>query len=366
MGKVFLNAIGTAVPANKVEQHQYFSYLNKSAEPPPQQQKLMDVLSRKSGVDSRYAVVSDFSAPQLSEESFFSKGVPAIGRRMELYRKTALPLIKAAAEECIESSGIIKDSITHIITFSCTGMYAPGIDIELTEELSLNKNAERTCINFMGCYAAVVALKNAWHIVRSQPDAAVLVAGVEICSIHHNTSLITEQMVAGSIFGDGAAAAIITGENHPSAGTQLELVEFFSALSPAGKNDMTWKIGDNFFEIFLSSYVPKLLKQNLKSLVNPLFNKAGITPGEISFYAIHPGGTAILEACEKALGITSEANRLSYQVLKNYGNMSSVTVLFVLKELMKSLSPEDNGKNIFSCAFGPGITMESLILRAGR
>jgi alpha-pyrone synthase len=280
---------------------------------------------------------------------------------MKAFEKNALSLSMIAIENCLENSDIDKNEITHLITFSCTGMYAPGIDTEIIENLNLSKDIDRTCINFMGCYAAIVALKNAWHIARSKPQAVILIVGVELCSLHHSDSADPEQLIANAIFSDGASAVLLSAK--PEKKQILEVVDFYSVFAPDGKKDMTWRIGDISFELYLSSYVPKLLNKELEKLTEKLLEKVGIQKTDIHYYAIHPGGMAILKACEAALGIDSKQNECAYKVLNKFGNMSSVTVLFVLNELLGSIKKEDKDKNIISFAFGPGLTMESMLLK---
>jgi predicted naringenin-chalcone synthase len=242
-------------------------------------------------------------------------------------------------------------------------MYAPGLDIDIQERFSLSKSIERTCINFMGCYAGINALKTAHYIVRAQPDAVVLIAGVELCTLHYQKNHTQDQVIANAIFADGAAAAIVRNEsNGENKSPALIMRKFYSEFEPAGIDEMAWKISDYGFDIRLSTYVPDLIRDNIEGLINKLFDHAGIEKNEIDLYAIHPGGVKILEACETALNIPQSANKFSYDVLNEYGNMSSVTVLFVLKKYLDSFSAKDKNKKILSCAFGPGLTMETMIL----
>ena len=323
-----------------------------------------------SGISTRHTVVDDFSK-QKGEFSFFANSdslepAPLISRRMELFRQHALQLCIAAIDDCLSQlDDYNKKKITHIVTFSCTGMYAPGLDVELVETLGLDPHVERTCINFMGCYAAFNALKNAYHIVRSEPGANVLLVGVELCSLHYINNNIPDQILANALFADGASAVIVTADEEVvnSTGLNLEMTKFYSEFAYAGKDEMVWNIGDFGFTLKLSSYVPGMIRNGIRELTEKLFANCGIRSDDVSFYAIHPGGMKILQACEEALQITREHNSVSYDVLKNYGNMSSVTVLFVLKEYFRKLTSSDKGKNMLSIAFGPGLTMESVVLK---
>jgi predicted naringenin-chalcone synthase len=244
-------------------------------------------------------------------------------------------------------------------------MYAPGIDIQLIEALGIPTSAERYNINFMGCYAAFNALKTAYHICRSQPEAKVLLSGVELCSLHFNNLQSDEQLVANSIFGDGSAAVIVTAAaNLPiSERRSLKLDGFHADFSSHAKQQMIWNVGDSAFDLRLSSQVPDSINSDIAALVDKLLDKEELSREHIDHYAIHPGGVRILQACEKGLKIDASKNENSYSVLKENGNMSSVTVLFVLQKYLDGFTNEDVGKNIMSCAFGPGLTIESLIAK---
>ncbi|MDQ3192526.1 MAG: type III polyketide synthase, partial [Bacteroidota bacterium] len=269
MGKAFLLSIGTSVPKNKVSQDHYFESLIENSSD-TRQKRIMKVVKEQSRISHRYSVLPDYSSLN-NNSGIFSKGhskkkIPRIGKRMEIFEANALNLSLDAVNDAFKSvPNLEKSTISHIITFSCTGMFAPGIDMGIIERFDLDKSIERTCINFMGCYAAIIALKSAYHIIRSQPEAVVLLVGVEICSLHYLESQEPEQIVANAIFGDGAAAVILSSEQQLKQGGTMsfQIENFYSLFSPASKKEMTWKIGDHAFELFLSSYIPKLLNHEL-------------------------------------------------------------------------------------------------------
>jgi alpha-pyrone synthase len=362
MGEVYLNAIGTAVPEYKISQEEQLDFIEKNypVKEPDRLKKIKNIY-RNSGIKFRYSVIPDFIEPQY-KSLFFDSGnlyEPAISKRMKTYEASAIKLLGMAARDCFSKlKNFNKKIITHVITFSCTGLYAPGPDIQLVEDLDLVNHVERTCINFMGCYAAINALKSAYHIVRSVPDAVVLIAGVEICSIHHQQDDNNEQLVANAIFGDGASAAIISGEKTSSG---FVVQKFHNSISFQGAESMTWKISDFGYNLRLSAYVPVLIKNGINQLLNDIVEKCNIGFKDIKHYAIHPGGVSILKAFGKATGVSAANLNDSYQVLSDYGNMSSVTILFVLKKIMEK-RPK-GGQPVLACAFGPGLTMESMILK---
>lgn len=325
------------------------------------------MLYRASGIGYRQSVIPDFGN-QNGDFTFFPntpdlEPFPTVGERMRLYEKEALPLAINAVKNCLSTLEKIQPSeITHLITVSCSGMYAPGLDIELIEHLSLNKNVQRTCINFMGCYAAFNGLKIADAICRSNENAKVLMVCVELCTIHYQKAKDWDQVLSNALFSDGAAAVLIDSKK-PDSGKSISLENFHCDLASDGKGDMAWHITDMGFEMTLSSYVPDLIKSGIGTLTTNLLNKLELELEEIDFYAIHPGGKKILEVIEWVLNIEKTKNKYAHKVLRDYGNMSSPTVLFVLKEIMQELKDDDDQKNILSFAFGPGLTLESMMLK---
>jgi predicted naringenin-chalcone synthase len=368
MNQPVIHSIGTAVPANRISQEAHYTIL-ESANGMTRMEKLtLRKIYSRSGIEYRHSVLSEFAHDdEPGNEIFHPSGAyepTSVAKRMKIYETHSTQLCADAVRDCLKNTPTLDvTQITHLVTFSCTGMFAPGLDIQLIEEIGMQRNTERTCINFMGCYAAVNALKVAYHISRSEPNAIVLVAGVELCSLHYQKSNEQNQVVANALFSDGAAAVIVSSKTIESnSAIKYSLQHFYAEYEQSAADDMVWRIGNHGFDLRLTPEVPNVVKGNIKKLVEKLFNKAGIHQTDISYYGIHPGGTKILEACEEALHITKEQNDISYDTLRNYGNMSSVTILFVLKEYCERLSEKDKGKKLLGCAFGPGISMESMIL----
>ncbi len=369
MNEPVLQSIGTAVPPYRIAQDHHYSILESANGMTREQKLVLRRIYSRSGIEHRHSVLNEFSAGDREQNELFHpsgkyESTP-VSRRMDLYERYAADLCKDAAENCFAQLPLLnRAEITHLISFSCTGMYAPGLDIQLVEKCGLQRSVERTCINFMGCYAAINALKAAYHICRSQPEAIVMIAGVELCSLHYQRSYEANQVVANALFADGAAVGIISARNIQATGSALGLTlqHFYAEFEQSAGNDMVWRIGDAGFDLRLTPEVPNVVRENIKPLLDTLFSKTGLTKDDIDFYAIHPGGVKILEACEEALDISKEQNANSYDVLRNYGNMSSVTVLFVLNQYLHQLTANDKGKKILTCAFGPGITMESMIV----
>ena len=357
----YIHSIGTALPPFKTEQSKIADFMVRQLDLDNNEERKLRVLYRASGITHRYSVLQDFSE-HLNGHSFFKEeaAFPSAKPRMNVYQTHALDLAYQAVNSAIQESSMAVESFTHLITVSCTGMYAPGLDIELIEKLHLQTDIQRTSINFMGCYEAFNAMKTATHIVNSQPDANVLVVCVELCSIHLQQKKDDENLLANAIFGDGAAALVING----SRGTKsLELQQFYSDLALAGKEEMGWYIGDFGFEMKLSTKVPDVIREGILELTQRLLSKIQLELSDIDFYAIHPGGKRILEVIEEQLSITKEQNAAAREILKDYGNMSSPTVLFVMKSIFEKVEKVDDQKQLLSFAFGPGLTLESAVLK---
>ncbi|MET4105637.1 type III polyketide synthase [Hymenobacter sp. UYP22] len=362
----YLCAIGTANPPHRIPQLQIADFMASALELDEAGTRKLRALYRVSGIGQRYTVLPDYGRPP-GEFEFFPntpglEPFPGVGQRMSQYRQHALPLSVRAVKDCLEQLPEVEiASVTHLITVSCTGMYAPGLDIELVAALGLPGNVQRTCVNFMGCYAAVNALKLADAFCRSTPGARVLVVCTELCTLHFQKSHEDDHLVSNALFGDGAAAVLV--QSQPAAtGPSLALAGFHCGLEPEGHTDMAWHINDFGFEMTLSSYVPRMIQQGIGQLTRQLLQDLPVQLVDIRSFAIHPGGRKILEAIEQALGLTAHDNRFAYQVLREYGNMSSATVLYVLRELMRTLTPADAGEPVLSFAFGPGLTLEAMLL----
>jgi prepilin-type processing-associated H-X9-DG protein len=357
----FITSIGTAVPENKFEQATIAHFMEQTIADESLRRKMLAVF-RASAINTRHSVLSDYG--KKNGFTFYSNTTgldpfPSTAKRMQVYKEHACTLSLNAIRNCIATNRI--HEITHVITVSCTGMYAPGLDIDIVTQLQLPTSTERLCINFMGCYAAINALKVADSICKAKSDAKVLIVCTELCSIHFQKDFTEDNILANALFADGSAAMMI--ESKPLGNTNLSLEGFHTDMIPSEEQHMAWSIGDLGFEMRLSSYVPQILQQGIHQLLDALVTKAKIDLNQIKHFAIHPGGKKILEAVGKELNLDVKQLAASYEVLRNFGNMSSPTVIFVLKEAMKNFSTENNNELIMSMAFGPGLTMESMILK---
>jgi predicted naringenin-chalcone synthase len=362
--KSYIHSIGTSVPKTTISQAQVVDFMTKVLKLDEKEKQKMAALYRSTGIKYRHTVLEDY-AKTIENYEFFPQNpelepFPRISSRMELYREHAVSLAQNAIEDCVERlQNFNYQKITHLITVSCTGMYAPGIDIELVEKLSLPTDVQRISINFMGCYAAFSALRVADNICRANPEASVLLVCVELCSIHFQKSRKDDHTLANAIFADGAAAALVAAKEPQTLG--LSISAMYADLVLTGKADMAWHIADFGFEMILSAYIPDLIEKGIFELTQKLLSRLPFQLADIQYFAIHPGGKRILEVIEKQLNLSREDNRFAYEILSENGNMSSPTVLFVLKKLWETLVAEDKGKPILSFAFGPGLTLESAV-----
>ena len=330
-----------------------------------EERQRLKALYRASGISQRYSVLEDYGN-EVEQYSFYPPNsllepFPRIADRMKTYKQEALALSLRAIENCLSGQALTPLDFTHLITVSCTGMYAPGIDIEIIQELKMKTQVQRTAINFMGCYAAFNAIKVADAICKANANAKVLVVCVELCSIHFQKLKDDDNILSNALFGDGAAAMIVQSE--APEGQSLSLEKFHCDLKFEGSQEMAWHIGDHGFEMKLSSYVPDMIREGIAKLTHSLLESFQLSVENIDYFVIHPGGKRILEVIEQELGMSREDNRYAYRILKQYGNMSSPTILFVLQLLLQDLKEDDQGKNVLSFAFGPGLTLESMLLK---
>ena len=283
---------------------------------------------------------------------------PGIEQRMEWFGRHASNLSLQAALGCLENV-LPACEVTHLITVSCTCLSSPGLELELMDALQLPASVNRSTVNFMGCYAAVHGLKLANDIVLAHPEAKVLMVCTELCTLHFQKTYSEEAIISPILFGDGCAAALITSDNNDSPGVQLG--NFYAEVVKDSKNDMTWRLSSTGFVMTLSGEVPDIFKADIAPLKKNALAKAGLDETAINYWCMHPGGKRILECIGAGLGLEKNDLRYSYDILRRYGNMSSPTILFVLNEIWKEHNT-DKGAHIFGAAFGPGLTMESMIL----
>lgn len=356
-------SIGTAVPTFRHQQSDILQFMERVYAFHENDRRKLKFLYNHSGIESRYSVIPDYSRP-VAEWKFYPQTeniepFPSLEQRMMAYQKYAAPLSVDAVRQCLDGKHSTKD-ISHLITVSCTGMSAPGLDLQLLDLLDLPKSTFRTSVNFMGCYAALHALKMADSICQADQAARVLIVCTELCTLHFQREPSIDNIASSLLFADGSAAALVVPTDHPGKGVTLRY--FYSEVIPKGKKDMAWELSSSGFLMTLSSYIPDLIEEDFKKLVDHALGRAGYTIDQVNDWCIHPGGKKILEVIEKQMNLSTTDLYPSYQVLKDYGNMSSPTILFVLRKLMQHRAASgDQPRNIFAAAFGPGLTMETFL-----
>lgn len=287
---------------------------------------------------------------------------PTTAERMAIYHEAAGPLAIAAARKALEQAEVAGHQVTHLITVSCTGFRAPGVDIALIGELELQPTTERLQIGFMGCHGVINGLRAAQAILASQPRACVLLCAVELCSLHYHFPWDPECLVGNALFADGAAAVVLGGAEFPAASPQApwQLQATGSYLIPGSQDAMRWEVGDHGFEMSLSPLVPGLIEEHLASWLQPWLAGHSLGIEDVGSWAVHPGGTRVLSAVEDGLGLPAEATTFSRQILRECGNMSSPTVLFIFERLQRS---SQRAKPCVMLGFGPGLVAEVALWR---
>jgi len=344
--RAYINAVAGVTPENDV--HQLFIDWAEAQVDDPRLRKLFLRMAERSGIEHRWSVLppAPGGLPHDRPGGYYHGAPPPTSARMASYAAEAPGLALAAIEKL--RGQVALDGITHLVVASCTGFVAPGIDQIIARALGLD-DVERTLVGFMGCYAAVCALRTAHHIVRSDPRARVLTVTVELCTLHLQETQQLESLLAMLQFSDGAAAALVTAE--PGG---FEMSHLFSAALEDSAELIQWKIVDTGFAMTLSGEVPGRIQHALadESVRKRLYN--GWRPDEVDSWAVHAGGRSILDAVERGLELPQGALFASREVLAQSGNMSSATLMFVLALLMER---PDVGKGV-AIAFGPGLAAE--------
>ena len=368
MSHTTLDAIATGNPPLRRSQEEAAAFMAEIERLPDALQNRLPAVYRGSAIDHRYTCVPDYGREDPAEFTFFPKDwslepAPTTEERNERYREAAIPLAEDVGRRALDRADVAPDEVTHVVAVSCTGFFAPGLDVELVKRLDLPPTTQRTFIGFMGCYAAFNALRVAHGFCQSQPDARVLVVCTELCTLHFQIDDSLESVIVNSLFSDGAAAAVLSARDGADAQGRLAYADGRCQLDDDSMEDMTWAIGDTGFKMGLSSRVPDVVGDNLPSYVENLLDPHDLRPDDLDFWAVHPGGRRIVEGAQDALDLSDDDVADSLAVLRDYGNMSSPTILFVLKRILErgaqgDGAPPDRG---VAMAFGPGLTTEGAL-----
>lgn len=360
MTTAYINRVATAVPPYDV--HNAFRRFAQSLFDGDRRSGLLfQRMANKSGIEHRYSCLPPSNRPEgeaVDGERFYLRGdFPDIAARMRRFERHAPALAEAAVERL--NLGPERDLISHVLITCCTGFSAPGLDHEVVERCKLPSTVERTMIGFMGCYAAINALKLARHIVRSEPQARVLILNVELCTLHLKETTDLEQVLSFLLFGDGCAACIVSADP-----VGIALDSFRAVLVPDTRELITWNIRDFGFDMVLSGQVPGAIHDALHDHMDEILD--GGQASTINLWAVHPGGRTVLDAVERAFDLAPAALAASREVLRRYGNMSSATVMFVIEQLLRiNRINRIKRTSLTGCAmsFGPGLTAETMLFR---
>lgn len=380
----YLHSLATAVPAHAYDQEGILAMMKAWHGQDRRVSRLLSGMYLASAIDRRHSVIDDFrpgsnggffyqpAAGEADDHQATAGAVrdpanmlgsfrnPTTAERNDVYAREAGRLASCAARKAMSSSGVLAPGdVTHLISMSCTGFYAPGVDFDVMRQLGLPQQVERYHLGFMGCYAALPAMRLARSICLAHSDAVVLIVSVELCTLHLQAGTTSDELLAAAVFADGAAAAIVTARP-PSDRPSLRLAAFNTAVVTDAEADMAWTIGDTGFLMTLSNKIPRVVEGEVGAALAPLWRAADLAPVEIAAWAVHPGGRAILDSFEVALQLPQSALVESREVLRQYGNMSSATVLFVIERMLAAESRPAGP--IAAVAFGPGLTVESALL----
>jgi predicted naringenin-chalcone synthase len=354
MTTAFINRIATAVPPHEVHEA-FLRFAQAQLAGDRRGTLLFRRMAERSGIEHRYSCLPPEAIPEEAGGGgqFYRRGhFPDTAARMRMFETHAAPLAAAAVDRL--RLGTDRGQITHLIVTSCTGFSAPGLDLEIVERCGLSPSVERTMVGFMGCYAAINALKLARHIVRSERGARVLTVNLELCSLHCHDTTDIEQMLTFMLFADGCAAALVTAEPEGAA-----LDSFHAVVVPDTPDLITWHIRNSGFDMTLSGAVPATIEGALRKESGTILK--GMPPGDVDLWAVHPGGRIVLDAVERAFDLAPPLLTASREVLRRYGNMSSATVMFVLKELLREA---EHGAPGCAMSFGPGMVAETMRFHA--
>jgi predicted naringenin-chalcone synthase len=347
----YVNRIATAVPENDINSL-FLGFARSRLAEQPRQRHAFDRMMEKAGIDHRYSCFSPYElGGELRvdlEGASTRASCISTAARMDMYARTAPELAQRALDRL--ELGSDADRLTHLIVTSCTGFSAPGIDLEIMARCRLPRSMERTIIGFMGCYAAINALKQARHIVRSEPQARVLVLNVELCTLHMNEATDLGKLLSLCLWGDGCAASLVTADP-----VGLAIDSFHAIVDQSHRELMTWTIGENGFDMVLSGQVPLAIQEILGGAITEILGNERAE--HVELWAIHPGGRSVLDAVERTLHLGPGALEASRDILRRYGNMSSATIMFVLERMLNARRPGQAG---CAMAFGPGLTTETM------
>lgn len=360
-----LHGLGTAQPATQLDRDEALAIARSLCCETDEHATWLPGVYGQSGIDTRRLafgrdLVDDILQGTRHSGSVFlpgtdgERGGPTTAQRMQYYAEHAPPLALAAARRALDEAGCPPGEISQLVTVSCTGFAAPGVDVQLIRGLGLPAVTPRTNVGFMGCHGALNGLRVARALAEADPGSKVLLCAVELCGLHYHYGWDPQKLVANALFADGAAALVGSVDGADDA---WRLRDSGACLLPESETAMTWTVGDNGFEMTLSKQVPVLIARHLRGWLEEWLAGSGLSVDEIGTWAVHPGGPRILTAVEEALDLSPDATAVSREVLARCGNMSSPTLLFILDRLRRAAAP----RPCVALGFGPGLNAESAL-----
>ncbi len=367
--KTTLHAIATANPNFKLSQAEAAQFMTRVDGLPKGLRRRIPSLYDSSAIEYRYSCIEDYGRNpedfQFYPQNSSLLPAPSTADRNRAYAKYATPLALNAAQNALTQSPYQPQEITHLLFISCTGFISPGVEIELIQQLGLSTRIARTSIGFMGCHGALNGLKMAHDICQAHLRSKVLMVCVELCTLHFQIEDSIESVVTNALFSDGSAAVILSSDPPSSSRKALLYCGGESLILPDSQDLMNWTIGDTGFLMGLSPQVPDRIGAGILGYVDQVLGEQGLSQSQIDFWAIHPGGIEIVRQVQSALNLPVSKLQESYDVLRDYGNMSSPTILFILKRILDRIRQENveqppsaSSQLGSAMAFGPGLTIE--------
>jgi len=354
--------MGTAVPEGYFSQSDSAQIAEHFFNGDDQHRRLLPMLYKKTTVKRRYSVILKASEGDLRDrQKLYAPATspadagPGTAERMRYFEQYASRLALSASQRSLQQAGIQAGEITHLVTVSCTGLVAPGFDIDLVGSLPLKPDTPRTHVGFMGCHGAINGLRVAEAFTRNDPTARVLLCSTELCSLHYQYQAGVEQMVANALFADGSAALVLGQSEH--AADVWSLRACGTGMIAGSREMMSWRVGDHGFDMTLSPELPALIENNLRPWMEHWLGRFHLKPADIRSWAAHPGGPRILHGFAQAMKLSRRDLAAAYHILEQFGNMSSATILFLINELQHRQAELP----CVAIGFGPGITIESAL-----
>jgi predicted naringenin-chalcone synthase len=386
-----LAGLGLAVPEHAIAQEDAATIGLSFASADGSRARTLQALYKRTGVKKRHSVVLESAHGPVRERQSFYPPIggaddpgPSTGARMLAFERHAPPLAEEASRRALLDATLDAEEITHLVTVSCTGFFSPGLDAALIDRLGLRRTVQRTHVGFMGCHGALNGLRVAASFVEADPAARVLLCAVELCTLHLAYGWDPERLVANALFADGAAAAVgvpagarlapagrtpadasvdapvdAPADEGPGGGPRgWRVAASGTLLLPDSRDAMSWRIGDGGFRMTLGAEVPDVIQAHVAGWLGAWLDEQGVAMEDVESWAVHPGGPRVLTAFGQAAGLEKEAMWASREVLAEYGNMSSATILFILERMRAAGA---RGPCV-AVAFGPGLVAEVALL----